>query len=152
VIQDPHRDTLTADSLETLERALNSFDLADELLLLARAGGLDSPKSRALLAAQRDALQSGLKLLKAVGLDRAADGERPHVPQSSPLTRGQRRARRRRHAGKVRRQLIVELCGRPIFDWQHDPLDPAPIDQAADRPCGRRVMLPAVSSCRWYRL
>ena len=62
---------LTPDSLETLERALASFDLADELLVLARTAGLDSSKARALLAGQRDCLQSGLKLLKSVGLDKA---------------------------------------------------------------------------------
>ena len=82
----------TSDSAELLERALRSFDLADELLVLARTTGIDSPKARSLLSAHRDALQTGLKLMKGTGLDRAdADARRrpgrPAGADWSPIRR-----------------------------------------------------------------
>jgi hypothetical protein len=88
------RDTeLTPDSLETLERGLASFDLSDELLVLARTVGLDSAKARGLLSAQRDCLQSGLKLLKSVGLDRVDPAAQPRRGRPSRAALALRRQR-----------------------------------------------------------
>jgi hypothetical protein len=56
------------------------------LLALARSAGLDTPKARSLLASQRDALQTGLKLLKSVGLDKADADVQPRRGRPSRAT------------------------------------------------------------------
>jgi hypothetical protein len=92
------------DADELLRRSLNRFDLADELLGLAREVGLTTTAGRGALSGSRDAEMAGLKLMLAVGLSKA-DMEalgRPGRPPGGMLR------------GRVSVQPRDPLSGRPL--------------------------------------
>ncbi len=85
----------TVDAEELLLRALERFDLADELRDLARTAGLTSKDGRAALASARDSEVTGLKLFIATGLtkDDIDERRRPGRPSDTSWS-AMRRPRR----------------------------------------------------------
>ncbi len=98
---------LSPDAAELLERGLHAFDLADELLALARVEGLTSPAGRGALSGSRDANMAGLKLLVAVGLQKS---------EVEPLQRRLGRPPGIRAAPPRRDPPRDPLTGRPLRD------------------------------------
>jgi hypothetical protein len=74
--------TFSPDAEDLLERYLRNLALADELTARARETGLTSADGHRALAAARDCMQTALKILKATGLDKAAEAapRRPGRP------------------------------------------------------------------------